>query len=123
MPRWGFVLVALTACSGDVEFRPAKDAHDLPATKAAYRVKKVEDVDGCRSIGFVRNAESIEELADTTAKNGGTHYRVLEDYGSVTFETDGVSNQWGATGITTHSSTTRAVKHHRYIAEAYLCSR
>jgi len=58
-----------------------------------------------------------------TASNGGTHYRVLDDYSSVTLETDGVSNRLGNTGITTHSSTTRAVKHHRYVAEAYLCSR
>ncbi len=65
----------------------------------------------CRSIGFVRNASSIDDLAETTASNGGTHYRVLDDNGGDVVVTDFGRN----------TAVSRTVKAHRFVAEAYLC--
>lgn len=93
-------------------------ALDLPAQKTAYRVKQADSM--CDKIGFVIQAESIEDIAATVANHGGTHFRVISDNGTPTVETDTIGSQ--AFGVVHAHSTSRVVQNHVYIAEAYRCS-
>lgn len=104
------------ACGDPADFRPAKGVRDLKPAKVAYRVQ--ESV--CESIGFVKRAETIADIAETVANNGGTEFRVLSDNQSETVETDfRVAKSFGVTHGTASS---RVEKHHLFTAEAYRCN-
>lgn len=113
------LVVSVIGCSDPADFRPAKGAESLPSVKEAYRITKEEDVEACRSIGFVKRARRIEDIATTVANNGGTHYRVLNDQQSASMRTNFTVTKTfdGAEG----TASTYAVKHHLYTAEAYRC--
>jgi len=113
-------LAALSAiaCSDPAEFRPAKGVKDLPSQKTAYRVQ--ESTGDCLRIGFVVRARAIEDIAETVANHGGTHFKVVDDRSHVTTETDFVARQ--SFGVVHGSSSSYDVKHHRYTAEAYRCA-
>jgi len=100
------------------EFRPAKGVKDLPAAKAAYRVQ--EDKEGCRELGFVIKATSIDDIATTAANHGGTHYRILDDFGHAVVETE-TSGGYGY-GRFSSSSTSEVVKHHNFTARVFSCT-
>lgn len=77
----------LCGCAGNAtEFRPAKNAGDFPAVKDAYRVPSAPPE--CESIGTVhaksKDGGTIEDLAATAARHGGTHYVVRGDRTDVT---------------------------------------
>ena len=110
-------LLALVACSDPADFRPAKGVRDLPSVKEAYRVKEADPA--FDSIGFIKRARSIEDIATTTANNGGTHYRVLDDQQSATVETDFTAAK--TFGVVNGSASSRVEKHHLFTAEAYRC--
>lgn len=107
--------VAGAGCGDPADFRPAKGVHDLEPAKVAYRVQ--ESV--CESIGFVKRAETIEDIAETVANNGGTEFRVLNDNQSETVETDFRAAK--TFGVTHGSASSRVEKHHSFTAEAYRC--
>jgi hypothetical protein len=118
--------LTLFACGESAQFRPAKGVKDLPVEKTSYRVKELDPSWSCTSIGFVVEAPSIDEIAETTASNGGTHYRVLEDFGHATLETDFNGTRTSPiAGLTTTQghATSRIEKHHKYVAEAYRCAK
>lgn len=74
-------LGVLYACAGDpAEFRPAKDAASYPSVKNAYRLR--ERPTECETLGVVvadGEETSIEDVAVTAARHGGTHYFVDSD--------------------------------------------
>ncbi|AKU97551.1 hypothetical protein AKJ09_04215 [Labilithrix luteola] len=80
----------LVGCSGGslVEFRPAKNAKEFPATKAAYRVNEPPF---CDSIGVIHadGPHPIEEISELAAAHGGTHYIVRSDRSKEHYETTG----------------------------------
>ena len=107
----------LSGCADPADFRPAKGAGDLKATKDAYRVPQSI----CDSIGFVKRAESIEDIARTVANHGGTEFVVLNDNQSTTVETDFAATK--TFGVVPGSASSRAEKHHLVTAEAFRCGR
>ena len=109
------LLFTATACGDPAQFRPAKGVKDLPSSKTAYRVKD----SSCNSIGFVIQGKSIEDIAETTANHGGTEYKVLDDFGHTTVETDFAASQ--SFGVTQGHASSSEQKHHAYTAEAYRC--
>ena len=109
----------LMACGSDpARFRPAKGAGSFPAAKTAYRVEAPSD--GCEAIGVVIEADSIDDIASTAANHGGTHYRVLDDFGGTSIETTGSATHVGW-GNYVGRSTSREVKRHWYTAQVYRC--
>jgi hypothetical protein len=108
------MMLTLAACD-PAEFRPAKGVKDSPSTKTAYRVKEST----CDPIGFVIKAPSIEAVSETTANHGGTEFKVLDDFGHTTVETDFAATQ--TFGVVHGSATSREQKNHSYTAEAYRC--
>lgn len=79
----------LVACGeSSAEFRPAKDAREYPATKAAYRVKEAPF---CDSIGVIHTDGKfpIDEVSEMAAEHGGTHYVVRGDQSTEHYETTG----------------------------------
>lgn len=112
---WLLLLLLATGCD-PAEFRPAKGAREQSSVKEAFRVK---DEPGCPSLGFVREAASIEDVASTAARHGGDTYRVIEDFGHTSVETDTVG-RYGAGAFVAQSSS-ETVSHHRYVAEVYRC--
>lgn len=70
---------------GDGKFRPARDAKTFPPSKRAFRIE--EKMETCEKIGSV-DGESIKEIAETTAKHGGTHYVVRVDETREAYETN-----------------------------------
>jgi hypothetical protein len=106
---------ASVACSDPADFRPAKGAENLKPTKTAYRVPQSV----CDSIGFVKRAESIEDIAETVANNGGTEFVVQNDNQSTTMETDFQATK--TFGVVHGTASTRAERHHVYTAEAFRC--
>ena len=114
------LLVVLAACGDPAQFRPAKGVKDAPAAKTAYRVKD----SACSSIGFVIKASSIEAIAETTANHGGTEYKILDDFGHTTVETDFTGTNLAVTrnlSVTQGHASSSEEKHHAYTAEAYRC--
>ncbi len=117
------LVLTLAACSDPAVFRPAKGVKDMPAAKIAYRVKDST----CDKIGFVTSAESIEDVAETTAKHGGTEYKILDDFGYTSIETGSVAGhssvpgQVASLGVTHGHASSREAKRHSYSAEAYRC--
>lgn len=109
------LMLGAAGCLDPAEFRPAKNAKDLPSAKTSYRVK--ESV--CDSIGFVIRAKSIEDIAETTANHGGTEYKILDDFGHSTIETDFAATQ--SFGVTQGHASSVEQTHHSYTAEAYRC--
>lgn len=117
---WLLAVVSLcVACSEPATFRPAKGVKEFPATKDAYRVN--EERDGCFDIGFVIQARRVDDIAETAAAHGGTHYMILDDFGGTSVETDtsGSVTRFGAIDA---QSSSYAVKHHVYTARVYHCS-
>lgn len=113
------LLLALAACGDPAQFRPAKGVRDAPAAKTAYRVKESM----CDSIGFVIKARSVDDIAETTANHGGTEYKILDDFGHTTVETDFTGSTVAARNLSVtqgHASSSEEV-HHAYTAEAYRC--
>lgn len=110
------ILVVATGCD-PAEFRPAKGVKDLPSAKTAYRVQ--EDQESCDDIGFVIKASSVDDIAETAANHGGTHYRVLDDFAHSTVETDTVG--MGRGGVFVANSSSAVVKHHKFTARVFRC--
>jgi len=73
----------------------------------------------CRSIGFVKRASSIEDVARTVANNGGDRFVIAYDNKSTTTETDFAATK--TFGVVTGSATSRTEKHHLFTAEAFRC--
>ncbi|MBX3191908.1 MAG: hypothetical protein KF819_33260 [Labilithrix sp.] len=109
--------MALVACGDAAEWRPAKGAADFPAEKTSYRVKEADPT--CTSLGYVIKASSIDQVAETAANHGATHYKLLEDFKHVTLETE--TSAYGGRNWAVANSTTSAVTHHKFVAEAYRC--
>jgi hypothetical protein len=109
--------VLFVAACDPAEFRPAKGAHDLPSTNTAYRVQ--EDQDACDDIGFVTKAKSVDAVAVTAANHGGTHYRILDDFGHSTVETE-TAGGYGYGRFHANSSS-EVVKHHSFTAHVFRC--
>lgn len=117
--RHGLLVVILLAAGCDpAEFRPAKGVKDLPSAKAAYRVQ--EDKEGCQELGFVIKASSVDAVAETAANHGGTHYRILDDFGRAVVETETVGGY--GYGRFSSSSTSEVVKHHNFTARVFRCT-
>jgi hypothetical protein len=116
------VALCLVACASDpAEFRPAKSARDYPAVKAAYRIHSV-DAEACEPIGVVHSdgRYAIDDIAETAANHGGTHYVVRDDNSSYSYATRGVAMPGpGNTAIV--SSSTTPVRHRRVWAQVYRC--
>jgi hypothetical protein len=112
--------LALAACGDPAEFRPAKGVKDSPAAKTAYRVPTAPD--GCDVIGYVIHATSLEDIAETTARHGGTSYRILAQRSEVELVTSTVFNGSGSGGFVAGSTTSELVTTRHLIAEAYRCS-
>lgn len=70
--------IVLLGCD-PARFRPAKGVKEEPSVPTAYRVPA--DKEGCKDLGFVIEAASIDAVAATAANHGGTHYRILDDFG------------------------------------------
>lgn len=90
--------------------------------KDAYRVQAADP--SCESLGFIREATKIDDLAKTAANHGATHYRVLDDQQGIAFDTEysGVSRKVGGVTVMNGTSTSTSRTTHQYIAEAYRCS-
>ncbi|MDB4942643.1 MAG: hypothetical protein JWP97_2177 [Labilithrix sp.] len=112
------VLPFCGACSDPARFRPAKGAKEYGATKDAYRVQDAKE--GCDELGFVVEAATVKDIAETAANHGGTHYRVLDDFGGTTVETDTTASR-GIFGTVDAHSSSYAVKHHVFTAKVYRC--
>src|SRR4051812_17162298 len=110
--------LVVAGCGDPATFRPARNVSPYPAVPTAYRVKEPDSM--CESIGFVIEATSIDHIARTTANHGGTHYRVLDDFGDTTIETNTTAGQ--TFGVVHARSTSRAVQNHAFTAEAYRCA-
>ncbi len=108
----------LAGCSDPARFRPAKGVREFPSAKDAYRVQ--EPKDGCTELGFVIDADRVEDIAITAARHGGTHYQVLDDFGGSSVETDTTAGR-GAFGTIHAHSSSYAVKHHAFTARVYRC--
>ena len=111
------LVLAAAGCGEWAEFRPAKGLNDLPSVDDAYRVH--DDMPECREIGYIVRGSSIDEVARTAASNGGTHYRILDDFGHETVETSSAGT-YGRGYYGGHSSSAVA-KHHRLTARVFRC--
>lgn len=119
MRLWVLASVALVACSDPAEWRPAKSAKDYPATKDAFRVQHAPAE--CESIGVVHaeGAGSIDDIAKTAAKHGGTHYVVGLDVDHPEQVTTTTGSTYGGAFVANSRSET---EHHRTVrAEVYRC--
>lgn len=112
-----YLSAACGELEGSGEFRPAKGVEGLSAHGDAYRVPG--PLPDCREIGNVVRAPSLEAIASSAAKHGGTHYQVLSDFGDTTIETDTTATRTFG-GVSAHSSSREAV-HHQYVARVYRC--
>jgi hypothetical protein len=75
--------ISTIGCASDpARFTPANEAKSYDAVKDAYRVAKVEPE--CTQIGSVDANRSLDDVAITAARHGGTHYIVSEDKHEVT---------------------------------------
>lgn len=114
-------IVALTlgllACGDPAEFRPAKGAHDMPSVATAYRIQDASE--GCPDIGGIVDARSVDDVAATAARHGGTHYRILNDFADSSVETNTTAAK--NFGIVHAHSTSREVTRHAYSARVYRC--
>lgn len=115
-------LLSLSGCHDPAEFRPARGAHDMPSVPTSYRVHEIDPA--CDALGIIRGARSIEDIAETAASHGATHYRVLRDAQRQELETESVGTVSPAFGgaIVRGSSTTTTSITHTYTAEAYRCN-
>ena len=115
------LLLGVIGCGDPAEFRPAKNAGDLPAVKDAYRVKDVDP--SCQPIGVVVEAASIDAVARTAARHGGTHYRIANDLGQDELVTDSVVSVAGGRGYATGvgHSRSRVERTHQYVAHVFRC--
>jgi len=104
--------VLLEACD-PAEFRPARGVHDYPSEKTSYRVREIEP--SCELIGHVVHTGNLDSIAETVANHGGTHYRIVDDFGGESLEIGWNSYSGGG------NASARKVKHHEYAAEAYRC--
>lgn len=116
MLAMGIVTAMLVACGeSSVEFRPAKDAKEYPAAKAAYRVKEAPF---CDSIGVIHADTKfpIEDISEIAAAHGGTHYVVRRDFADEHYETTGIGGNGGLFIAETHK-----VKDRHVWAQVYRC--
>ena len=113
------VLLFAGCAEGTARFRPATGAKGYPPSADAYRVKAPPTVE-CESLGFVIEAERLEDVLEATKRVGGTHYQILDDFGDPTIETD-TAIQRGAFGTVNAHSSSRKVDHHQYTARVYHC--
>lgn len=112
------LVLAVAGCAGSGTFRPAKDAPGFPPSADAYRVKVPQAE--CTELGYVIEAESLDDLIAATKRAGGTHYQILNDFGESTIETttNGVVSDFG----TVHArSSSKKVDHHMFTARVYHC--
>ena len=118
LPRkaWLGAVLVLLGCSDPATFRPARGAKDSPSVKNAYRV---HGDPGCDDIGGVVEATSIDDVAETAANHGGTHYQIMNDFGDASLETE-THGGYGY-GAFHAQSTSRVVKHHVFVARVYRC--
>jgi hypothetical protein len=74
----------MCGCSDPAEFRPAKDATSYAPVRDAYRLPQAPPE--CIPIGVVHaySDGSIEDIALTAARHGGTHYVVRTDKTEIT---------------------------------------
>lgn len=111
------LVLSATACADPARFRPAKNVSARASVPASYRVHEVSDA--CEPIGVVVDGATIEDVAVTAARHGGTHYRVTSDDSSTSLETTGFGVHDSHSSYS--QSTTRALEHHRYAARVYVC--
>ena len=109
-----FLLLGLASCAGDpAEFRPAKNAASYPPVRNAYRLPQVPTE--CEKLGAVLaegSETTIEDVAITAARHGGTHYVVGQDRSEIT----------GYTGVAIYGVTSLTPDKHRTIwAQVYRC--
>jgi len=117
------LLVLLVGCSDPAVFRPARGVKDLPSVKVSYRIREADPT--CESRGFIVDATSIDDLAETAANHGATHYKVIEDVQGTAFDTEasGPGSRFGNVVIASGQFTTTARTTHRYVAEAFVCGK
>jgi ABC-type uncharacterized transport system ATPase subunit len=112
-------LLFVAACGDPANWR-ARDARAYPATKAAYRVEQADEA--CDRIGVVhaKGSNVIEDIAETAARHGGTHYVIRDDRHSYSLETRQSATAITPTWAVARSSTT-VVDDRATWAEVYRC--
>src|SRR5436189_3404218 len=70
--------IVTTACADPARFQPAQGASDLSSVDEAIRVAARGP--SCDAIGTVVDAKTIDAIAITAARHGGTHFRVTSDF-------------------------------------------